>query len=79
MTDQCASFMLHLFLEFMASMKIKVLNSSPYYAQANGQVESSNKTLLKIIKKEDRRISQKVARGVIRGVMGAQNIEARCD
>jgi hypothetical protein len=68
--------MLHLFLEFTASMKIKVLNSSPYYAQANGQVESSNKTLLKIIKKEDRRISQKVARGVIRGVMGAQNIEA---
>jgi hypothetical protein len=30
-------------------MKIKVLNS---YAQANGQAESSNKTLLKIIKKK---------------------------
>jgi hypothetical protein len=33
-------------------MKIKVLNSSPYYAQANGQAESSNKTLLKVIKKK---------------------------
>jgi hypothetical protein len=32
-------------------MKIKLLNSSPYYAQANGQAESSNKVLIKIIKK----------------------------
>jgi hypothetical protein len=51
-TDQGASFMLHQFWEFAASMKIKVLNSSLYYAQANGQAESSNKTLLKIIKKK---------------------------
>jgi hypothetical protein len=28
------------------------LNSSPYYAQANGQAESSNKTLIKLIKKK---------------------------
>jgi hypothetical protein len=28
------------------------LNSSPYYAQANGQAESSNKVLIKLIKKE---------------------------
>jgi hypothetical protein len=33
------------------SMKIKLLNSSPYYAQANGQVEVSNKVLIEIIKK----------------------------
>jgi hypothetical protein len=26
-------------------------NSSPYYAQANGQAEASNKVLIKIIKK----------------------------
>jgi cell wall assembly regulator SMI1 len=32
-------------------MKIKLLNSSPYYAQANGQAEASNKVLIKIIKK----------------------------
>jgi hypothetical protein len=52
MTDQGTSFMSHQFWEFAASMKIKVLNSSLYYAQANGQAESSNKTLLKIIKKK---------------------------
>jgi hypothetical protein len=28
-----------------------LLNSSPYYAQANGQAEASNKVLIKIIKK----------------------------
>jgi hypothetical protein len=28
-----------------------LLNSSPYYAQANGQAEDSNKVLIKIIKK----------------------------
>jgi hypothetical protein len=32
-------------------MMIKLLNSSPYYAQASGQAESSNKVLIKIIKK----------------------------
>jgi hypothetical protein len=29
-----------------------LLNSSPYYAQDNGQAESSNKTLIKLIKKK---------------------------
>jgi hypothetical protein len=38
-------------LEFAESLKIKLLNSSPYYAQANGQAEASNKVLIKIIKK----------------------------
>jgi hypothetical protein len=38
--------MSHQFREFVESMKIKLLNSSPYYAQANGQVEASNKVLI---------------------------------
>jgi hypothetical protein len=38
--------------EFVELYKIKLLNSSPYYAQANGQAESSNKTLIKLIKKK---------------------------
>jgi hypothetical protein len=38
--------------EFSRLYKIKLLNSSPYYAQANGQAESSNKTLIKLIKKK---------------------------
>jgi transposase InsO family protein len=50
-TDQGPSFMSHQFREFTESLKIKLLNSSPYYAQANGQAEASNKVLIKIIKK----------------------------
>jgi hypothetical protein len=33
-------------------MGIKLLNSSPYYAQANGQAEASNKINIKIIQKK---------------------------
>jgi hypothetical protein len=51
-TDQGSSFMFHQFREFAESFRIKLLNSSPYYAQANGQAESSNKTLIKLIKKK---------------------------
>jgi 6-pyruvoyl-tetrahydropterin synthase len=43
--------MSHQFREFAESLKIKLLNSSPYYAQANGQAEANNKVLIKIIKK----------------------------
>jgi hypothetical protein len=50
-TNQGPSFMSHQFREFAESMKIKLLNSCPYYVQANGQVEASNKVLIKIIKK----------------------------
>ena len=37
---------------FIESYKIKLLNSSLYYAQANGQAESINKILIKLIKKK---------------------------
>ena len=40
------------FRDFAASMGIKLLNSSPYYAQANGQAEASNQILIKLIKKK---------------------------
>jgi hypothetical protein len=50
-TDQGPSFMSHQFREFIESMNIKLLNSSPYYVQVNGQAEASNKVLIKIIKK----------------------------
>jgi hypothetical protein len=52
MTNQGSSFISHQFKEFAGTMKIKLLSSSPYYAQINGQVESSNKTLIKLIKKK---------------------------
>jgi hypothetical protein len=50
-TDQGPSFMSHQFRAFSESMKNKLLNSSPYYAQDNGQAKASNKVLIKIIKK----------------------------
>ena len=31
---------------------IESYNSSPYYAQANGQAESNNKILIKLVKKK---------------------------
>jgi hypothetical protein len=37
--------------DFAESYKIKLLNLSPYYAQVNGQAESSNRTLISLIKK----------------------------
>jgi transposase InsO family protein len=50
--DQGTSFISKEVREFVDSFGIKLLNSSPYYAQANGQAESSNKTLVKLIKKK---------------------------
>jgi IS30 family transposase len=50
--DQGSLFMSHQVCEFTESLKIKLLSSSPYYAQANGQAESGNKTLIKLIKKK---------------------------
>ena len=49
-TDQGSSFISKEVRDFAESYKIKILNSSPYYAQANGQTESSNKILIKLIK-----------------------------
>jgi hypothetical protein len=43
--------MSHQFREFVECMKMKLMNYSPYYAQANGQDKASNKVLIKIIKK----------------------------
>jgi len=40
------------FDDFAIGMRIKVLNSSPYYAQANGQAEASNKGIIKLIKQK---------------------------
>jgi transposase InsO family protein len=51
-TDQGSLFISHQVREFAKSLKIKLLSSSPYCAQANGQAESSNKILIKLIKKK---------------------------
>jgi transposase InsO family protein len=51
-TNQGVSFMSHQVHDFAESLKIKLLSSSPYYAQANGQVKSNNKNIIKLIKKK---------------------------
>ena len=51
-TDQGTSFMSKDVCEFAELYKIKLLNSSPYYAQANGQAESSNRTSIDLIKRK---------------------------
>jgi hypothetical protein len=40
------------FKKFAADMGIKLIRSSPYYAQANGQAEASNQSLIKLIKRK---------------------------
>jgi hypothetical protein len=40
------------FKKFAANMGNKVIRSSPYYAQANGQAEASNQSLIKLIKRK---------------------------
>jgi len=51
-TDQGTMFTSGEFDEFAIGMEIKVLNSSPYYTQANGQAEASNKGIIKVIKRK---------------------------
>jgi hypothetical protein len=51
-TDQGTQFTSSEFRELAESMGIKLLNSSPYYAQANGEAEASNKIMIKIIQKK---------------------------
>jgi hypothetical protein len=51
-TDKGTSFVAKEVRDFVKSYGIRLLKSSPYYAQDNGQAESSNKTLVKLIKKK---------------------------
>ena len=51
-TNQGTMFISEEFRDFAASMGIKLLNSSPYYAQANGQAKAFNQILIKLIKKK---------------------------
>ncbi|XP_016199503.1 uncharacterized protein LOC107640499 [Arachis ipaensis] len=50
-TDQGTMFIGKKVMEYAKSRDIKMLSSTPYYAQANGQVEAANKILIALIKK----------------------------
>jgi hypothetical protein len=51
-TNQGSQFTSGEFEEYANSLGIKLLNSSPYYAQANGQAEAANKGIIKLIKRK---------------------------
>ena len=50
-TDQGSVFTGRKMQEFSKEMGFKLLTSTPYYAQANGQVEAANKVVIGLIKK----------------------------
>ncbi|KAI5350352.1 hypothetical protein L3X38_003243 [Prunus dulcis] len=50
-TDRGSSFISRDMLDMAEAFKFKLLQSTPYYAQANGQAESSNKVIINIIRK----------------------------
>ena len=52
MTDQGTVFILGEFEEFTTGMGIKLLNFFPYYAKAKEQEETSNKGIIKLIKRK---------------------------
>jgi hypothetical protein len=51
-TDGGSVFISEEFKKFAVDMGIKLIRSSPYYAQANGQAEASNQSLIKLIKRK---------------------------
>jgi transposase InsO family protein len=50
-TDNVASFRVEPLINFCEQFRISSIHSTPYYPQGNGLVESSNKSLIKIIKR----------------------------
>jgi hypothetical protein len=51
-TDGGSVFISEEFKKFATDMGIKLIRSSSYYAQANGQAEASNSNLIKLIKRK---------------------------
>ena len=51
-TDGGSVFISEEFRKFADDMGFKLIRSSPYYAQANGQAEASNQSLIKLIKRK---------------------------
>jgi hypothetical protein len=51
-TDRGSVFISEEFRKFTADVMIKLIISSPFYAQANGQAKASNQSLIKLIKRK---------------------------
>jgi len=54
-TDQGFVFTGRKMVKFAEDTSYKLLTSTPYYAQANGQVEAANKNIISIIKRKTKR------------------------
>jgi len=54
-TDQGFVLTSQKMVKFVADAGFKLLTSTPYYAQANGQVEAANKNIIFIIKRKSKR------------------------
>ena len=52
MTNGGSVFISEEFKKFTSDMGIKLIRSSPYYEQANGQAKASNQSLIKLIKRK---------------------------
>lgn len=50
-TDEDYVFFRKKVVEYVESRQIKILIFTPYYAQANGQIEAMNKIAISLIKK----------------------------
>ena len=50
-TDQKTTFTGRRDVEYANSRNIKLITLTPYYAQANGQVEAFNKIIISLIKR----------------------------
>jgi hypothetical protein len=50
-TDNATSFKAEPLVKFCEKFRIKLIHSTPYYPQGNGLAESSNKSLIRIIKR----------------------------
>jgi transposase InsO family protein len=50
-TDNAASFKFEPLVKFYEQFEISLIHSTPYYPQGNGLAESSNKSLIKLIKR----------------------------
>jgi transposase InsO family protein len=50
-TDNSPAFISTKLTQFLAKLGVKHFTSSPYYPQGNGKAESTNKNLVRIIKR----------------------------
>lgn len=69
-TDQGSVFIGRKLVDFAIEIGFKLLSSTPYYAQANGQVETTNTILIGLIKKTCRLESKKLAQNLNPSTMG---------